>query len=357
MRESRRFCRWPLLSSAFLVALLAGCSGDSPLGPAVTDTGAQADLIALQAAGGHTTMGELWPNEDGRRWDYTYAGYACGPRPPVTYSTPDEVPPAPDPADVLPLLGSRSGGAFPLPGGYVLGDGCEAVAEPFALRFNGLKTTESGVTAQNLEELWAAASPQGARPAAVPAARRFLSRLAQARPDLRARLAAHGVSASAEGQIRPPLFLFGYAWEKTAEHIGTYGDVDRLLAWKFLQADIAPGSRFTHQLVPSLADDVFLHAYVVPKRDQWRLRRYTKDVQVVYLVDYGIMEYAGESGDLLGYVRPVDYGTVVYAPGVGPVLCAERFGAASDDPARTSAGNVIALQTVTPGPAPVAAAE
>jgi hypothetical protein len=33
------------------------------------------------------------------------------------------------------------------------------------------------------------------------------------------------------------------------------------------------------------------------------------------------------------------------------VLCAERFGATSDDPSKTSAGNLITLQRVTPGPA------
>jgi hypothetical protein len=211
-----------------------------------------------------------------------------------------------------------------------------------------------GVTAQNLEELFAQA-PAGARAAGAWQAR-LLSRLAAARPDLRARLEAMGVRPQQEPVARMPLFLHGGAWEKTAEYIGTYGDADTRLAWKFLDADVAPGSSFTYQLVPALADDVFLHALVVRHGQQLHLRSFGQEVQVIYLVDYGIAQATGPGGEPLGFYRGIDYGSVVYAPGVGPVLASERFGASSDDPGAVSATNEITLVRWVPGPGATASA-
>ena len=340
------------LVSLSAAAVIAGCGGDStPLQPGdTTDLGAQASLYATRAAG-KVNLDALWPNEDGRRWDYRYAASACEPGPPLLHPTPDEVLPAPDPEDVLALLGSREHGPSPLPVSFIGDGGCQAITEPYALRFDGMITTSSGVTAQNLKESMAMVGPASGRLARDSWQKRFLAGLAQARPDLRAKLAAQGVGETAQVWFHLPVFLHGYAWEKTAAHVGTYGDVDQKLAWKFLEADLSPGSRFTHQLVPSLADDVFLYGYVVPKNRQWKLKGFARDVQVVYVLDYGVAVATDASGNVLGYLRGVSYGTVVYAPGVGPVLCAERFGATSDDPSKTSAGNLITLQRVTPGPA------
>jgi hypothetical protein len=328
---------------------LTGCGSDTAVGPpGSTDTETQADAFATRSAG-RVTMSVLWPNEDGRRWDYSYDGYACEPGSPVLHASPAEVPPAPAPEDVLGLLGSRAQGAYPPPVGFV-GDGsCQAITAPYALRFDGAITTASGVTAQYLRESMPMAAPEAIRLAREPWEKRFLTRLAQARPDLRARLAAQGVTEPAPAWFHLPLFLHGYAWEKTAEYVGTYGDADQALAWKFLAAGVSPGSSFTHQLVPSLADDVFLHGYVVPKNRQWKLKGCARDVQLVYVLDYGVAAATDDAGNVLGYLRGVAYGTVVYAPGVGPVLCAERFGATSDDPSATSSGNVVTLQSVTPG--------
>jgi hypothetical protein len=229
--------------------------------------------------------------------------------------------------------------------------------ERFALQFKGSVTTMPGVTAQNLEEQWAEVSPSSRLGTSAGWSARLLARLALARPDLRAKLRAAWpgtpVPPPAPGLMRP-LFLHGGAWEKTAEYIGTYGDVDRFLAWKFLDADFSRGSSFVFQLLPSFTSDLFLHAWVVPRSRQARLQGFARELQVVYEVDYGISEMRDNVGTLLGYSRPIDYGTVFYVPGVGPVQCYERFFGWAGDPGATTAQNLITLIRVTPGPGPIA---
>lgn len=332
-----------------LAMTLAGCSGGGPFDPAATTgTQAQADLRATQAAG-KVSLDALWPNEDGRRWDYAFSFDGCPSEPPPWHPTAAEVPPAPDLADLVPLLGGKEHGRPPAPQPPVP---CLGVRGSYSLQFDGQITTESGVTAQNLREIFQPLAGEVLEGAAAGVSRRLLRRLAEVRPDLRARLAAAGIAAEDPPQSPPlPLFLHGYAWEKTAEHIGTYGDVDTRLAWLYLPADVSPGTTFTWQLVPALAPDVYLHGMILRRGQQQRLPQYARDIQVVYMVDYGISAAVDESGSPLGYFRAIDYGSVIYAPGVGPVESLERRGATSDDPTHFSGTIFLPLQRVTPGPA------
>ena len=68
------------------------------------------------------------------------------------------------------------------------------------------------------------------------------------------------------------------------------------------------------QLVPSLANDVYLTAYVVPHRDRLKLGDYKKELEVVYVLDYGVGRAMSSDGAVLGYYRVIDYGSVVYVP-------------------------------------------
>src|SRR5258705_464716 len=87
----------------------------------------------------------------------------------------------------------------------------------------------------------------GARRAKPPG---FIQALSVARPDLARKMAAkwgpliRTASTDAAASIDPPNFLFGYAWEKTSEYIGSYGDLNTQLAWKYLVANLKPGSGF-----------------------------------------------------------------------------------------------------------------
>ena len=130
---------------------------------------------------------------------------------------------------------------------------------------------------------------------------------------------------AAVAAVRSPNFLFGYAWEKTDEYIGSYGDLNTELAWKYLVADLGPGSSFTMQLVPDLADDVFLHAVVLGRHpSSGDDREFRRPLQVLYLVDFGVASATDVYGNVTGYYRVYSYGTVTYVPGVGPVASYER---------------------------------
>lgn len=347
MRVPIRFSTLTIFAAGLAIAALAGCSG-GVLDPAATgDTRAQSDLYATQATG-KVNLDALWPNEDGRRWDYACFLISCSVEGPVYHASPDDVPPAPPLNELAPLLGGKQHGRPAPPQPPV---GCLVTHASYSLRFDGEITTESGVTAQNLEETFQLDSGEVFKTSGASAARRLLARLAEVRPDLRARLAARGIAV--EDPPIPvrlmPLFLHGYAWEKTPEHIGTYGDVDTRLAWPYLFADVSPGTTFRWQLVPGLAPDVYLHGMVLRRGEQQRLKQYAHEIQVVYMVDYGVVSATDAGGVPLGYYRPIDYGAVVYAPGVGPVESIERFGATSDDPTQVHGSIFLPLRTVTPG--------
>jgi hypothetical protein len=52
---------------------------------------------------------------------------------------------------------------------------------------------------------------------------------------------------------------------------------------------------------------------------------YVDALEVVYLVDFGVMEIiGGPEGAPIGYTRPFSIGTVSYAPLAGPVWSEER---------------------------------
>jgi hypothetical protein len=155
----------------------------------------------------------------------------------------------------------------------------------------------------------------------------FLERLRIARPDLgdEIRTLCPDLGASDQPGTPPaPIMIHGGAWEKTDLWIGTYGDIDTLLAWKFLEADLTSGHEFTHQLIPSLTNDAFLHCRVLgrtvvrsPAGHFWRA------LECIYIVEYGPFEVQGPSGPF-GWWQFYDYGRVIYVPEIGPVYGYER---------------------------------
>jgi len=328
-----------------LVLILAGCSDNRvPLGPSRTQGAAElsdalrpGSNLALDAQSRlKPDLSNIWPNEDGRYWIYTIQERAWGNPPfdplfdPRTYPTAAQVPPAPRLLEVAALLRSHPIGANPV-----------LSTAFYRMQFNGIKTTQSGAVGQNLETR--IIEEVGIGPAAVqvgPAAVRvgtaamppgFLRTLSVARPDLARKLAAkwgtliRTASTDAAASIDPPNFLFGYAWEKTSEYIGSYGDLNTQLAWRYLVANLRPGSSFVMQLIPDLADDVFLHARVLTgNSSRTEFGTFRNAVRVLYLIDFGVSTLTDVDGNSLGYFRVYSYGTVDYVPGVGPVASYER---------------------------------
>ena len=269
------------------------------------------------------TMSNCWPNDDGRYWTYatTYRDLVSEA---FTYVPQGQVPVSVTLDKVRQLLRDP---AVPASSG---------IHYLFGLQYEGMKTTYSGVTAQNLVESLMATGTAVGSALASSTGDRLLARIAEVRPDLRPRIEARrpgllarlrGAGPASAGTLTPrgPQLIFGCAWIKAAAYIGAYGDVDTLLAWKFLESDIRPGHQFVHQLVPSLTHNIWLKARV-ERRTTVALpgRTVTNALEVLYLIDYGIVSATDNSGNIIGSFRAFDYGTVTYAPGVGPARVYER---------------------------------
>lgn len=343
------------IGSLLIVSLgIGACSRSSQM----LEPQAIGSLSTLSRDGTVTTargsLDALWPNDDGRYWSYRYFSGFCPPAPDVrVYATRVEVPPAPSLQDIFRVLRDRRHTPHAGPG---IPTSCFGVLGRFNLRFNGQITTLTGVTAQNLEESFVEEGGQARAQAGGGFPQVFAARLARARPDVAPRL---GRLAPIETELlRLPLLIHGYAWEKTPAYIGTYGDFDRDLAWKFLDTDLSPGASFTFQLIPSVVDDAFLHALVLSGSLRRVPRLPAGQIEVAYLIDYGVSESVDSSGNIVGYFRLIDYGTVVYAPGVGPVESFEQVFGSSDAPFQTV--GFVHLDLIETGPgtlAPPLAAE
>jgi hypothetical protein len=208
------------------------------------------------------------------------------------------------------------------------GSNPETSTGSYRLQFNGLITTLSGVTRQHLQEtLQPDASAMVSSAAAHPGPA-FLELLRRARPDLAGKrgLQAATIASQPAVTLFRPTLLHGYAWEQTDQWIGTYGDLNQQIAWMFLTPDLRPGNGFLLQLVPDLADDVFLHARILGWKDvQTEAGTFHHALEVAYLVDFGISQATDVDGNPVGYFRSYLYGTIDYAAGVGPVRSYERL--------------------------------
>ena len=345
-----------------IAALLSnGCSKDAPVAPSldgnasvVSDGIRLAEDLAAPAdprGGPKATLRNIWPNEDGREWTYRIDQREW-PSESRIFPTEAEVPPIPSLDDVVALLGNHPVGPNPVEasGGY-------------RLRFNGTKTTLSGATGQNLESSFFDLTDAAAREAGTAMASRagetpgFIRALAQARPDLREKI--HGrwpdagriATAPRATAVDQPLFLFGYAFEKTRDYIGNYGDLNLDLSWKYLESDLRPGAEFSMQLVPDLADDVFLHVRVLQEATvTTALGSIPHAIKVLYLVDYGVSEASDLFGNPVGYLGYYGYATITYAPRVGPVASYERPLVQLGEPLDPGFGDwTISLMAVSPG--------
>jgi hypothetical protein len=279
------------------------------------------------------TLDNVWPNADGTSWQYQHEERQWSWD--VTfYPTRDAVPilPLTSWEDVFALVESRTPG---VPFGIEQG--------LYTLTFDGTIITDSGIEAQNLTEQLVIAPPPPPPGNAPPDLDPKTVVTDSSRTVPRGSLSPFsygGGKASAAGEL--PIFLHGGPWEKTTEYIGTYGYYpEPRLAWKFLTRDLSVGSQFTYQLNPQFKDDMFLHCLV------WRqgsvdteLGVLRNAVDCLYILDWGIIAVTDVQGNLLGYVRLIDYGRVIYAPTVGPVYCYERSAVEPGDPPSGGLGDL-----------------
>ena len=282
--------------------LVAGCADD-------TGNGRRVDL------------GNSWPNDDGRYWVYDYLGSRWSDLLNISaYPNPGDVPPAPSLDEAVALLQQ------PLEGTPL-----STSQGTYRLQFNGMTTTGSGAVGQNLQswldEVPIAATNAGNRTASPGRGAEesgFLAQLRRARPDLAEKALGPAIRAGLMVPL-PPTFLFGGAFEKSDAYTGLYGDLDLDLAWKYLEADLDIGHEFILQLIPSLANDVYLQARVHAKRFiDSQMGAPFHALEVIYMIDFGILELLNPDASLIGYSRAFSIGNIVYIADVGPVWSEER---------------------------------
>jgi hypothetical protein len=313
-----------------ILLVLGGCRDDDSCPVCPKDGASVAD----------PTISNIWPNEDLTTWTFSYTLRQQDTIGVTYYPTRDDIP-AFGWDDVERMLAS--------PDTSHVRSSVDAI---YRMQFDSLIMTESGAVGQNLkEELY---SQDGTRllVSGLSPSRSFYARLCIARPDLREKIARivgdEGPFAALASPTAPagrragesslfrrldrsvvqtilgPRLIHGGAWEKTASWIGTYGVLDQRLAWKFLTSDLSQGAEFTYQLVPVLADDVFLHCLIHERlNEETEIGMFAKSLDCWYIVDFGIFEAKDSLGNLLGYFKQYDCGRVVYSPGIGPVYSFE----------------------------------
>ena len=233
-------------------------------------------ILSPAVALAQPTLHSLWPNADGNRWEYE-----------LTHTSPNE----------------------------------PAFTTPAALWLQGTAETAGG-TAQVLHAEHAVPVPKG-----VALANPVLAAVWRARPDLRPAIAARAGVAQAGPEVWWPLLLHNGYFMKGASSIQMWQtDVDHP-TWTHLTDDLAVNATFTQQLIPELADNVFLHGTVLATDATVTtiVGTFEDAVRMGYVIDYGWGEWIDDQGNPLFRYRAETRGHVHFVPDVGPVEMLEDF--------------------------------
>ena len=290
-------------------AVAVGCGEDDLLPPPPDPGGA---LLTLDNA---------WPSEDRRYWEYASTERVWRTAlidSAYVYPDSSSVPSPPTLGDILGWLANPK---VPTPGSITRAH--------FRLRFDGERLTAFGRTTQNLLEEWA--------PFIEPNTSfetRFTTQLGFIRSGFQLTDGVYGVS---DHVTLDPVFLHGGAWEKSATVIGTYGDLDPGLAWKFLDGDMDLGDSFA---LPVFGGT--LRAWVQSRAAiETAVGRFEDALVCVYLFDLGITcATTVFQPDAHDCYRLFYFGRVYYVPTVGPVFAFERHAAAAGDPDAEGWGDI-----------------
>ncbi len=277
--------------------LLTGCNDDCPDCPGSDPT---------------PTMANIWPHADGNAW--TYAGtYTEYPLPAGSGWADGQPLPMPSMEELHAAL--RSAPADTVTAQFEM---------VYRLAFDGDVVTGPGVAAQLLTgTVFMPLLTDGASPATPDA---LVRTIARARPDLRDRLAVRLQAGDGIAAWAPtPLFLGPGAFAYEGDGYFAYGELDTLHSWTYLQDSLEPGTEFSQQLVPAIADDIWQHGRV------WSVgslrvggRTFANAVECMTVVDLGESMVTDETGAELGTFHAYMYGVVYYAPEVGPVALRQR---------------------------------
>ena len=238
-------------------------------------------LLPVSGALAQPTLESLWPNADGLRWDYE-----------ITVT-------------------SHFGAA-------------ENFTAPAMMQLAGTAETAGG-TAQVL----VAGHGLGPGVAAAPALDPLLRAVWRARPDLRAAIAARYATPGL-AEVPPPwypVFLHPGYFMKGSTEIQMWLPEVNHPTWTYLEDNLTSGATFTQQLIPEIADNVYLHGTVeaVDVTVTTQAGSYDHAVRMGYVVDYGLSQGTDPDGNPVGSSRSETRGHVHYVPEVGPVELLEDF--------------------------------
>lgn len=257
------------------------------------------------------TMANVWPHANGTAWSFGGSYHEYG------------APPQTDPADTtLPSMAELHADLQRPVAATV----SKTLTGSLTMTIDGTITTRSGVTAQNLKPVFVADTTS------VTTQDPLLSLIARYRPDLRTKILPRLDAAKLIFGPFPPILLGGYAYAFEDSGYYGYGDLDTNHSWVYLAGSLAVGDEFSLQLVPALAEDVWLHGQIWSEGP--RIvggRTFANVVECMYVIDMGTSIAVDENGDPIGSARHYIYGTVYYAPEFGPVYVHQRSSVVADD--------------------------
>lgn len=235
-------------------------------------------FVLPSPASSQPTLGSLWPNPDGMRWDFQIS---------ATNSS--------DP--------SRN------------------FISDAMMQLSGTSETAGGKA-----QVLIAGHGLAPLPAAAWGLDPLLRSVWRARPDLRPAIEARFGKPSDE-RIWWPLLLHDGYFMKTAASLQMWQPDWSHATWTYLRDDLTVGATFTHQLVPELADNVFLHGTVeaVDASVTTLVGAFEHAVRMRYVIDYGWTDGTDDRGNVVGRFRGETRGHVHYVPDIGPAEMLEDF--------------------------------
>lgn len=234
-------------------------------------------LLSFRIAGAQPSLDSLWPNPDQATWHYRFS------------------------------YDSVSDPSF---------------ESPATLHLNGT-VLHYGNTLQVLEDQHGLSPGVGPD---IPTLPPLIRAVWLARPDLRAALEERYASQRGATDWWMALLHGGYFQETPDSFLMWQPDWDHP-TWTYLQTPLTVGETFVRQLVPELADDIFLHGTVeaLDATVVTLAGEFMDAVRMGYVIDYGISTITDVTGQNVGTFHSETRGHVHYVPYVGPVELLEEF--------------------------------
>ncbi len=94
----------------------------------------------------------------------------------------------------------------------------------------------------------------------------------------------------------------------------------------YLPSSLEPGTSFFIQLLPSISGNLWLHGRIWSRGDLVvGGKLFENVVECLYKLDLGVQVITDDEGNAIGNFHSYMYGTIHFAPEVGPIKSLERW--------------------------------